>query len=167
MAEDHDFEPLVLNSVQARNDQQKHRMFQMVTERFGHDLRNQTFGLWGLAFKPGTDDMREAPSVILLESLIGAGAKVRGYDPAAIEAARQELPAAWFESGQLVLAEDQYDALRGVDALLLVTEWKSFRHPNFSAMKRLMNLPIILDGRNLYDPLQVRDKGFEYRGIGR
>jgi UDPglucose 6-dehydrogenase len=167
MAETHGFEPKVLQSVQARNEQQKQRMLEKLTERFGHDLGGHTFGLWGLAFKPGTDDIREAPSVVLLQGLMAAGASVQAYDPAAMEVAGRELPRAWFESGQLVLTENQYDAVRDVDALLLVTEWKPFRRPDFDTMKRVMRHPIILDGRNQYEPSQMTTKGFEYCGIGR
>ena len=167
MAEKEDFEPLVLNAVQARNEQQKHGLFHKVRQRFGDDLRDYTFGLWGLAFKPGTDDMREAPSEVLLRSLISAGAAVIAYDPAAMEVAGRQLPGAWFESKQLMLAEHQYEAVKDVDALMLVTEWKPFRHPDFDAMKRLMKRGVIIDGRNQYDPAQMTLKGFEYIGVGR
>ena len=167
MAQTHQFEPQVLNAVEARNELQKQRLFEKVRTRFGANLSDRVFGIWGLAFKPGTDDMREAPSVVLLRSLMAAGARVLAYDPASMEAARAELPDDWFDSGQLLLTEHQYEAVRGVDALLLVTEWKPFRHPDFEAMKRLMRQPIILDGRNQYDPQQMTTQGFEYLGIGR
>jgi UDPglucose 6-dehydrogenase len=126
-----------------------------------------TFGLWGLAFKPGTDDMREAPSRVLLAQLIGAGATIKAYDPVAMGVARQSLPAAWFERGRLVLAGHQYEALAGADALALVTEWKPFRYPDYSVMKKSMKRPVIFDGRNQYDPRELRELGFEYFGIGR
>ena len=167
MAEAHDFEPTILNAVEHRNQAQKHRLFEKLTDRFGTDLTGMTFGLWGLAFKPGTDDMREAPAVVLLDRLFEAGAKVRAYDPVAMETAQRELPAEWFDDGRLTLVEHQYDALREVDGLLLVTEWKPFRHPDFDAMKRLMKTACIFDGRNIYDPRQLTEAGFEYQGIGR
>ena len=167
MAQNSDFEPHVLQSVESRNEQQKNRLFEKVVQRFGKQLNNYTFGVWGLAFKPGTDDMREAPAVNLLADLIAAGAKVQAYDPVAMPAARDMLTQDWFENGRLVLAEHQYDALRDVDAMLLVTEWKPFRHPDFNAMKRLMKQPIIFDGRNQYDPRQMHSEGIEYTGIGR
>ncbi|TAM45905.1 MAG: UDP-glucose/GDP-mannose dehydrogenase family protein [Gammaproteobacteria bacterium] len=167
MAHEQGFDPLILNAVEARNEAQKYVLFAKIAKRFGTDLRNHVFGLWGLAFKPGTDDMREAPSKILLEELIGAGARVRAYDPVAMDVSRRELPAEWFSSGKLELAAQQYDALKGVDALILVTEWKPFRHPDFVLMKQIMKQPVIFDGRNQYDPAQLRADGFEYSGIGR
>jgi UDPglucose 6-dehydrogenase len=167
MAESRDFEPKVLHSVEARNEQQKHRLFEKISHRFGTDLSGHTFGLWGLAFKPGTDDMREAPAQVLLRGLLNAGARVNAYDPVAMETASRELPQDWVTGGQLRLADHQYDALRDVDALILVTEWKPFRHPDFQAMKKLMKRPIIFDGRNQYDPRHIREEGFEYSGIGR
>ncbi len=167
MAEECRVEPLVLNAVHRRNEEQKHVLFGKIVARCGADLSGMTFGLWGLAFKPGTDDMREAPSVVLLQELIAAGARVRAYDPEALESARSELPEAWFQEGLVTLAEHQYDALREVDGLILVTEWKPFRHPDFAAMKRLLKTPLIFDGRNQYDPKKLRAEGFEYYGIGR
>jgi UDPglucose 6-dehydrogenase len=103
----------------------------------------------------------------LIERLMDAGARVKAYDPVATEGARRHLPAAWLECGKLELAAHQYDAVASADALALVTEWKPFRHPDFDAMKKLMRMPIIFDGRNQYDPQQVRAAGFEYFGIGR
>jgi UDPglucose 6-dehydrogenase len=167
MAEEAHFEPKVLQAVEARNEAQKHVLFAKITERYGKKLNGLTFGLWGLAFKPGTDDMREAPSVVLLKELIGAGATVKAYDPVAMHVARHELPAAWLAEGKLTLAEHQYDALKGADALVLVTEWKPFRYPDFDLMKRIMKAPVIFDGRNQYEPKNVREAGFEYKGIGR
>ncbi len=167
MAENVDFNAGLLKAVELRNDNQKGWIAARVKERFGTDLSGLTFGLWGLSFKPGTDDMREAPSQVLLAELFEAGARVLAYDPVAMETARAELPAAWFESDSLVLTNHQYDALQGVDAMLLVTEWKPFRNPDLEAMKRLMNQQVIIDGRNQYDPKLIRDAGFEYTGVGR
>ncbi len=167
MAEENLMEPLVLKAVHHRNDLQKHVLFEKIKARFGEDLSGLTFGVWGIAFKPGTDDIREAPAVVLLHELIGSGARVRAYDPEAMDAARRELPNAWFEKGLLELATHQYDALEKVDALVLVTEWKPFRHPDFRAMKKIMNHPAVFDGRNQYDPAMMQSEGFEYVGIGR
>ena len=167
MAHEQNFDPLVLNAVEARNEAQKFVLFGKITKRFGTDLRNHVFGLWGLAFKPGTDDMREAPSTVLLEELLGAGARVKAYDPVAMPVAQRELPAEWFSSGRLELVSQQYDALSGADALILVTEWKPFRHPDFDRIKTLLKQPVIFDGRNQYDPAHLHATGFEYAGIGR
>ena len=111
--------------------------------------------------------MREAPSVVLLGQLIQAGATVRAYDPVAHETAHRILPREWFKNGRFALTEHQYDALDGVAALALVTEWKPFRYPDFGVVKRRMKQPVIFDGRNLYDPVELRSLGFEYFGIGR
>ena len=167
MAHEQNFDPLVLNAVEARNEAQKYVLSGKIIKRFGTDLRNHVFGLWGLAFKPGTDDMREAPAKILLEELLGAGARVKAHDPVAMPAAQRELPAEWFSSGRLELVPQQYDALSGADALILVTEWKPFRHPDFDRIRKLLKQPVIFDGRNQYDPATLRAAGFEYTGIGR
>lgn len=167
MAKQNDFDAKILQAVEDRNELQKHVLFEKITARFGRDLSGLTFALWGLAFKPGTDDMREAPAVVLLHELIGAGARVRAYDPVAMEVARRDLPAAWFSSGQLTLVEHQYDALDRADAMVLVTEWKPFRHPDFAKFKERMKQAVVFDGRNQYDPRQMSELGFEYKGIGR
>jgi len=166
-AMENDYEPKVLLAVEERNEMQKHRLFEKLVDRYGNDLSGLTFGLWGLAFKPGTDDMREAPSKVLLHEIIGAGGRAVGYDPVAMDVARRELPADWFEHGHLRLAEHQYEALQDVDALVVVTEWKPFRNPDFAKMNELMKGSAIFDGRNLYDPAQMAELGFEYTGIGR
>lgn len=167
MAHEVNFDPKVLQSVEDRNDRQKQRLFEKITERFGFDLNGKTFAVWGLAFKPGTDDMREAPAKVLINALIGAGAKVRAYDPVAIDAAYGEFPVDWFEDSQLVLTDGQYEATIDADGLVLVTEWKPFRNPDIKALKKLMKNHIIFDGRNQYDPRVLRREGFTYEGIGR
>ncbi len=167
MARQIDFDARVLEAVEARNELQKHRLAEMVRSEFGAELAGRTFALWGLAFKPGTDDMREAPSKVVLEELIGAGAHVVAYDPVAGEVARRELPAEWFDRGLLRLAEHQYDALQDADALVLVTEWKPFRNPDFDKMKSLMKQAVIFDGRNQYEPDHMEELGFTYYAIGR
>ena len=167
MAEDADFSPEVLLAVESRNRQQKHWFSQHLTTRFGSDLSGYSFGVWGLSFKPGTDDMREAPAKTLLADLLSAGAKALIYDPIAMAVAEKELPTEWFESGSIKFVSNQYEALQGVDALLLVTEWKPFRNPDLEAMRRSMAQKIIFDGRNQYEPDYIRNQGFEYFGVGR
>jgi UDPglucose 6-dehydrogenase len=167
MAKENGLEPLVLNAVEARNYEQKRYLSRKIEAHFGNDLSGKTFALWGLAFKPKTDDMREASSIVLLEYLLENGAKVRAYDPVAMEVARRELPKAWFDSGRLEFVNHQYDALMGADALVLVTEWKAFRTPDFSFMEEVMKGKVIFDGRNVFDPEKVRKLGFAYYGVGR
>ncbi|MCJ0975110.1 UDP-glucose/GDP-mannose dehydrogenase family protein [Pseudomonas sp. PS1] len=167
IAHQNDFEPKLLQAVEARNDQQKHSLFNKLSTHFNGDLAGRTFAVWGLAFKPGTDDMREAPSVVLINSLINAGAKVRAFDPVARETARREFPESWLAEGKLQIVEGQYEAAIDADALVLVTEWKPFRRPDFRALKRLLNTPLIIDGRNQYDRDQVKREGFSYYGVGR
>jgi UDPglucose 6-dehydrogenase len=167
MAQATGVEPEVLTAVEERNAKQKRVLEEKIVARFGEDLGGRTFGVWGLAFKPGTDDMREAPSIPLVEGLIGRGAKVCAYDPVAMDNARRVFPAQWFDEGRLVFTRHQYDALDGADAMVLVTEWKPFRHPDFAAIKRLLKTPVIFDGRNQYDPLQLERLGIAYVGIGR
>jgi UDPglucose 6-dehydrogenase len=167
MANETGFEPKVLNAVEMRNASQKRVLFEKFHKRFDGQLAGLTIGVWGLSFKPETDDMREASSVTLIESLIDAGAKVRAYDPIAMDQAKHVFPSTWFEEEKIVLAAHQYDALEGVDALALVTEWNPFRSPDFHLMLKIMKQPVIVDGRNLYDPELMHEFGFEYSGIGR
>ena len=167
MAQQVDFEPQVLQSVEQRNQFQKGWFGRQIRRHFGDDLSELTFGVWGLAFKPGTDDMREASAKVLLADLMAAGATVLAYDPVAMETAARELPAQWFASGQLRLVDNQYQALEGADAMLLVTEWKPFRNPDLDAMRRTMKQQLIFDGRNQYDPELIRSAGFGYVGVGR
>ncbi len=159
------FEPTLLASVEQRNNLQKEVLGAKVKKRFGHDLSDKTFCLWGLAFKPGTDDMREAASMVLMDTLITAGAHILAYDPVAMDQAKKEMPAEWQAS--VTLVQDQYLALENADACILVTEWKTFRQPDFKKMKTVMKSAVIFDGRNQYDPEEVAEAGFEYHGIGR
>jgi UDPglucose 6-dehydrogenase len=167
MAETNSVVPEVLRAVETRNQSQKRRLFEKIRDRLGPKLAGGTIGVWGLSFKPGTDDVREAPSLVLIKQLLDAGAGVKAFDPVAVENAKRALPARLLESGKLEFVPQQYDAVSGVDALALVTEWKPFRNPDFERMKGLMRVPLIFDGRNQYDPAQVRALGFEYFGIGR
>ncbi|HEX6828168.1 MAG TPA: UDP-glucose/GDP-mannose dehydrogenase family protein [Burkholderiales bacterium] len=167
MADASGLAPGILQAVEERNRAQKERLYEKIRERFGDDLQGKNFGVWGLAFKPGTDDMREAPAVVLVERLLDAGANVRAYDPVAMDSARMAVPERWIASGHFTLVANQYDALGGAHAMALVTEWKPFRLPDFALMKRIMKHPVVFDGRNQYDPKHAKAEGFEYYGIGR
>jgi UDPglucose 6-dehydrogenase len=153
----------VLDAVEEANDAQKQILVNKLTARLGTDLKGKRFAMWGLAFKPNTDDMREAPSRSMLEALWAMGASVSAYDPAAMEETRR----IYGERADLLLVDSPMDALKGADALLIVTEWKVFRSPNFDTMKALLNAPLIFDGRNLYEPQAMREMGFDYLPIGR
>ena len=156
-------EPKVLDAVEAVNARQKEVLFEKIEEHFGGKLRGRTLALWGLAFKPDTDDMREASSRALMERLWGAGARVRAYDPVASSEARR----LYGEREDLVLAGNAYEAVEGADALAIVTEWKEFRSPDFDRLREQLTSPVIFDGRNLYDPGMVERFGLAYYAIGR
>ncbi len=161
------FEPDLLVSVENRNMMQKQIMANKVIKRFGEDLSNRTFSIWGLSFKPGTDDMREAPSIVLINALLQKGAKIHAYDPVAMEQAAKEFPEKLFSTEKIKFFDNQHDSLEQCDAMILVTEWKAFRHLRFKVMSKMMKHNIIFDGRNLYDPEEVKENGFEYHGVGR
>jgi UDPglucose 6-dehydrogenase len=160
-------ESSLLGAVARINETQKRWAFGILSARFGKRLHGHRVGVWGLSFKPETDDLREAPARTLIEDLLGAGAQVLAHDPAAMPRVRAEWPAQWFESGALTLAEDPYAAVDGADALVLMTEWKPYRAPDFGAIRARMRGNLIIDGRNQYDPRQLRAQGFDYRGVGR
>jgi UDPglucose 6-dehydrogenase len=162
-AHSHGYQARLLGAVEAVNRQQKGKLFELISRHFGDRLAGRTIALWGLAFKPNTDDMREASSRELMEALWGVGAKVRAFDPEA----RQETHRLYGERDDLVLCEHAEDALQGADALAVVTEWKAFRSPDFSAIRAALAEPAIFDGRNLYDPATVEAAGLAYYGIGR
>jgi len=153
----------VLNAVEEANDDQKRVLTAKVKARFGSDLKGRKFAVWGLAFKPNTDDMREAPSRYLLGDLFAAGATVTAYDPVAMHEAQR----VFADEPRLAYAENPMAALDDADALIIVTEWKEFRSPDFDALKAKLKQPVIFDGRNLYEPKTVRGFGFEYFAIGR
>jgi UDPglucose 6-dehydrogenase len=162
-AHEHDFEARLLSAVQEVNRNQKQVLYQKIQKFFGGELVNRKIALWGLAFKPNTDDVREAPSTALIDALCSAGASVRAYDPVARDEARRiEGMKEGFE-----LVESAEEALQGADALAIVTEWQEFRSPDFERMKKLLKQPVIFDGRNLYDPDFVKHEGFQYFAIGR
>ncbi|GAB1583510.1 MULTISPECIES: UDP-glucose/GDP-mannose dehydrogenase family protein [Phyllobacteriaceae] len=162
-AETVNFEPKMLKAVEQRNNEQKSVLFDKVKRHFNGDLKGRTFALWGLAFKPNTDDMREAPSRILMEALWEAGATVQAFDPEAM----QECQNIYGQRDDLLLCGTKEAALRGADALLIATEWKIFRAPAFDAMREALKTPVIFDGRNLYDPEVMARYGIEYHSIGR
>jgi len=153
----------LLGAVEAVNRDQKRKLFDLLSRHFGGNLRGKTIALWGLAFKPNTDDMREAPSRVLMEALWQAGARVRAYDPQA----RGETSRIYGKRDDLVLCDDPSAALEDADALAVVTEWKVFRSPDFAHIKASLKNPVIFDGRNLYDPVMVESAGLAYYGIGR
>mgnify|MGYP000055747314 FL=1 len=157
------YQPKLLSAVTAVNDQQKHRLFEKLSDYFNGDLQGKTVALWGLAFKPGTDDMREAPSRLLMEALWQQGASVRAYDPHAMDATQ----AIYGVRDDLLLCGTKEAALCGADALVVCTEWKPFWSPDFSQIKEALNYPVIFDGRNLYDPKRVQEHGLQYFAIGR
>ena len=159
----HGHEPHLLHAVEAVNANQKRKLFELLGRHFGAGLRGRTVALWGLAFKPNTDDMREAPSRTLLEQLWAAGATVRAYDPEA----GGEVARIYGERADLVLCDQQYAALEGADALVIVTEWKAFRSPDFERVRTLLREPVVFDGRNIFEPRAVEASGIAYYGIGR
>ena len=153
----------VLQAVEAANERQKHVLVEKIVARFGENLSGRTFAIWGLAFKPNTDDMRDAPSRVIIEELSRRGASVRAYDPVAMEEAARVMQ----DTPRLSFMADQAQALEGADALVVVTEWKEFRNPDFDAIKAALKQPLVFDGRNIYDPALMRSHGVEYHGIGR
>ncbi len=161
----------VLEAVEAVNQQQKQVIVNKILARYGQNLSGHTFALWGLAFKPNTDDMRDAPSRVVVQALVRAGASVVAHDPVAAAEAQRVLKLDFADApallGRITFAEKPMDALRGADALVIMTEWKAYRSPNFTAMKAAMKAPVIFDGRNLYEPERMAAEGFDYAGIGR
>ena len=153
----------VLTAVEEANDAQKHVLGKKVKAQFGNDLSGKHFAIWGLAFKPNTDDMRDAPSSVIIAELARRGAKLRAYDPVAMPEAQRmfgNVPG-------LTYCTQQAEALTGADALIVVTEWKEFRNPNFDGIKATLKEPVIFDGRNIYEPALMRSMGIDYSGIGR
>jgi len=153
----------VLQAVENVNDDQKEILANKVFKQFGEDLTGKTFAVWGLSFKPKTDDMREAPSRVIIKMLTEAGANITAYDPVAMDEAKRTFG----DDPKISYADGNYEALKGADALLLVTEWNQFRYPDFQAIKERLKQPIIFDGRNQYDPQEMLELGFVYHGIGR
>ena len=159
-AKDNGYRMQILESVESVNEQQKTVLSNKVRKHFNNDLAGKTFAVWGLSFKPKTDDMREAPSLVIIEDLLKAGAHVRAYDPVAMHEASKDL------GDRIVYAKDEFDALINADALLIVTEWPEFRSPNFQVVQKLMKGHVIFDGRNIFDQKEVQEIGFDYYCIG-
>jgi len=153
----------LVKAVEDVNEAQKHVLADKIRARFGESLRGKRIAVWGLAFKANTDDMREAPSLALIDDLVAAGAGVTAYDPAAAEEAKR----IFAQSQGVAIAPSAIEALEGADALAIVTEWQEFRSPDFAAIRKALKTPAIFDGRNLYDPTALRAQGFEYYPIGR
>jgi UDPglucose 6-dehydrogenase len=151
----------LLRAVHQVNEEQKHVLGRKILQHFGADLAGKTLAVWGLAFKPRTDDIREAPSLVLLDELLAAGAQVRVHDPEALANVRA------IYGDRLTYCDRPYGALEGADGLAIVTEWQEFRNPDFEVMRRLMRGKVIFDGRNIYDPKTVHNLGFTYFGVGR
>ena len=149
--------------MEAVNLRQKRRIIEKLEDHFDGDLKGKTIALWGLSFKPRTDDMREAPSRVIMEALWEQDATVRAYDPEAMDEARRLYP----DHEGLQLVDTAYDALDGANALVIITEWQEFRSPDFDAIKESLSEPVVFDGRNLYDPDTMRTLGFSYYAIGR
>ena len=160
MAGDNRAMPL-LTAVEQVNERQKGRLFDKVKNHFGDDLSRLTFAIWGLAFKPRTDDMRDAPSIVVIKALLDAGSRVQAFDPEAMEEARKIF------GDRIQYTHRNYDALHGAAALLILTEWNEFRRPDFLRIKDLLKQPVIFDGRNIFDPADLRKLGFTYYSIGR
>jgi UDPglucose 6-dehydrogenase len=161
VARQHGVEPRVLDAVHEVNQRQKTVLLERIAEHFGGQLRGKTIAVWGLAFKPATDDIREAPALALIDGLLAQGATLQVHDPVAMENVRRQY------GDRLTYCLRQEEALRGADALAIMTEWKHFVHPDFQEMRRLMRQPVIFDGRNLYNPQRIKDAGFRYYSIGR
>ena len=151
----------ILNAVMAVNQRQRELFLKKVIKYFGENLQGKTFALWGLAFKPNTDDIREAPALFIIDELLKRGAKVQAFDPEAMENVGR------IYGDKIILSEDEYSVLEGADALLILTEWTLFRTPEFDKMKTILKAPVIFDGRNLYDLDSMVSEGFYYNSIGR
>jgi len=155
------YELSILNAVVAVNERQKRKLGEKVIAHFGGNLKGKRIAVWGLAFKPGTDDIREAPALVLIDQLTAAGAVVSGTDPVAMEVVRKQL------GDRIQYEESNYECAKGADALVLVTEWHEFRRPSFERLKSLMKQPVVFDGRNIWSPAELRAAGFTYYAIGR
>jgi UDPglucose 6-dehydrogenase len=151
----------VLEAVEDANERQKHRLFEKLHCALGDDVRRAHIAVWGLAFKPQTDDMREAPALTLIDDVLAAGSTVTAHDPAALHEAKRRI------GNRIAYAESNYEALNGADALVVVTDWNEYRHPDFGRMKATLRRPIVVDGRNLYDANKMQSLGFSYFSFGR
>jgi UDPglucose 6-dehydrogenase len=160
-AHDYGYEPKILESVDGVNREQRLFYLEKIQEYFQGDLQGKTFALWGLAFKPRTDDIREAPSITIIQTLLAEGAKIKAFDPKAADKTREII------GERITYCDNAYEAIEDADALLLVTEWNEFRRPDFDRIKQLMKRPVIFDGRNQYDSQRMIRRGFDYFCMGR
>ncbi len=160
-ADENNHSLIILKAVEDVNDRQKEVLFNKANKHFKGDLKNKTIAIWGLSFKPNTDDMREAPALVIIEHLLAAGAKVIAYDPVSMEETHRKI------GDSIKYAKDPYDALIDADALMLVTEWSEFRSPNFKVMEKVMKNKVIFDGRNIYEPKEMKEWNWTYYSIGR
>jgi UDPglucose 6-dehydrogenase len=160
-ANENDCEMNIIKAADSANKKQRQIFINKITNKFGKDLSGKTFGVWGLAFKPKTNDMREAPAITIINALLDMGAKVKAYDPKAEDSAK------FYFKDKIEYTKTSYEALEGADALIILTEWNEFRRPDMERIKGLLKQPVIFDGRNLYEPKRMQEKGFEYYLIGR
>lgn len=160
-ADENEYSLEILKSVEAVNDRQKSVVFNKLARKFDHELEGKTFALWGLSFKPNTDDMREAPSIVFINKVLEAGGKIKAYDPVAIEECKRKI-------GDIVeYSDNMYDTLEGADALVIITEWTDFRMPDYKKMESLLKNKVIIDGRNIFDPKELHELGWYYENIGK
>jgi len=162
-AEQHNYQARILTAVENVNIDQKSVLLDKITAKYGQDLSKKNFSIWGLAFKPNTDDMREAPSLVIIDGLLAMGASIKAYDPVASVQAK----GLYNDNDKITFCDKLYESTESVDALIIVTEWKAFKSPDWERLKSQMNAPVIFDGRNIYDPSYLKQSGFEYYGIGR
>ncbi len=165
IAKDYNYDAEMFRQTLATNEKQKHVLSNMVVDKFGEDLKGKTFSVWGLAFKAGTDDMRESAAITIINDLIARGAKIQAHDPEAMNMAKT--PQYFGDNENIAYFESKYDAIDHSDALLIITEWKEFRSVDFDEIKKRLKQPVVFDGRLLYDPKKMKEQGFEYHSIGR
>jgi len=163
MSENYNYESKILKAVEKVNEKQKQILVHKAKEYFRENLKGKIFAIWGLSFKPKTDDMREAPSIVIINGLIKAGAIIHAYDPVAMKEAKR----IFGDNNKIKYFSGNYEALKGANALMLITEWNQFRFPDFRKIKKLLKEPIIFDGRNQYNPDELKELGFTYFSIGR
>ncbi|OIP29326.1 MAG: UDP-glucose 6-dehydrogenase [Deltaproteobacteria bacterium CG_4_9_14_3_um_filter_44_9] len=160
-AEENNYDLNILKAVDLANTNQREILVKKIMEHFGGNLKGRVIGIWGLSFKPNTDDIREAPSITIIKRLLEVGARIKAYDPAAMDEVKKEF------YDRIKYSKKSYDALEGADALVLITEWNEFREPDFERILKLMNTPVVFDGRNIFNPRKLQEMGFTYYGVGR
>jgi len=160
-AEENNYDLNILKAVDLANTNQREILVKKIMEHFGGNLKGRVIGIWGLSFKPNTDDIRDAPSLVIINRLLEVGARIKAYDPAAMDEVKKEF------YDRIKYSKKSYDALEGADALVLITEWNEFREPDFERILKLMNTPVVFDGRNIFNPRKLQEMGFTYYGVGR